>query len=108
MYVVCMYVYVCRYVCNVCMYVCMYVRTYKCMCMYVHTYVVLTCVIKFILTPCSRFLLEKLTVPQLVKKFPAFYGTSRSITAITKCSPPVPILSKQVYKKLFILRFKVV
>ena len=36
-----------------------------------------------LLTPCSRVLLEKLTGSQLVKKFPAFYGTRRFITAIT-------------------------
>jgi hypothetical protein len=35
------------------------------------------------LTPCSRVLLEKLTGLQLVKKFPAFYGTRRFITAFT-------------------------
>ena len=33
------------------------------------------------LTSLSRFLLEKLTGPQLVKKFPEFYGTRRFITA---------------------------
>ena len=31
----------------------------------------------------SRFLLEKLTGSQLVKKFPAFYGTRRYLTAFT-------------------------
>jgi hypothetical protein len=31
------------------------------------------------LIPWSRVLLEKLTVAQLVKKFPAFYGTRRSV-----------------------------
>ena len=36
-----------------------------------------------LLTPCSRVLLEKLTRLQLVKKFPAFYGTRRFITAFT-------------------------
>ena len=36
----------------------------------------------YLLTPCSRVLLEKLTGSQLVK-FPAFYGTRRLITAIT-------------------------
>jgi hypothetical protein len=36
------------------------------------------------LTPWSRGLLEKLTVSQLVKKFPAFYGTRRFITAFTR------------------------
>ena len=35
------------------------------------------------LTPWSRVLLEKLTSLQLVKKFPAFYGTWRYITALT-------------------------
>jgi hypothetical protein len=34
-------------------------------------------------TPWSRGLLEKLTVSQLVKKFHAFYGTRRFITAFT-------------------------
>jgi hypothetical protein len=36
------------------------------------------------LTPWSRVLLEKLTGHQLVKKFPAFYGTRRFITAFTR------------------------
>jgi len=36
------------------------------------------------LTPCSTVLLEKLTGSQLVKKFPAFYGTRRFITAFTR------------------------
>jgi hypothetical protein len=38
----------------------------------------------FLLTPCSRALLEKLTDLQLVKKFPIFYGTRRIITAFTE------------------------
>ena len=37
----------------------------------------------YLLTPWSRVLLEKLTVLQLVKKFPAFHGTWRFITALT-------------------------
>ena len=37
----------------------------------------------YLLTPCSKVLLEKLTRFQLVKKFPAFYGTPRFITAVT-------------------------
>ena len=37
----------------------------------------------YLLTPCSRVLLQKLTGFQLVKKFPAFYGTRRFITAFT-------------------------
>src|SRR5215510_13249971 len=36
-----------------------------------------------LLTPWCRDLLEKLTGLQLVKKFPAFYGTRRFITALT-------------------------
>jgi len=37
----------------------------------------------YLLTPRSRVLLEKLTGLQVVKKFHAFYGTRRSITAFT-------------------------
>jgi hypothetical protein len=36
------------------------------------------------LTPWSRGLFEKLTVSQLVKKFSAFYGTRRFMTAFTR------------------------
>ena len=36
-----------------------------------------------LLTPWSKALLEKLTGFQLVKKFPALYGTRRFITALT-------------------------
>jgi hypothetical protein len=39
--------------------------------------------VKDLLTPRSRVLLEKLTGLQLVRKFPAFYGTRRFITAFT-------------------------
>jgi len=37
----------------------------------------------YLLTPWGRFLPEKLTRSQLVKKFPAFYGTRRFITTFT-------------------------
>jgi len=37
----------------------------------------------YILTPCNRVLLEKITDFQLVKKFPTFYVTRRFITALT-------------------------
>jgi len=37
----------------------------------------------YLLTPCSTVLLENLTGLQLAKKFPAFYGTKRFITAFT-------------------------
>jgi len=40
----------------------------------------LTC----LLTPWSTVLLEKLIGSQLVKKFPAFYGTQSFITAVTR------------------------
>jgi len=36
-----------------------------------------------VLTPWCRVLLEKLTGLQVVKKFPAFHGTRRFITALT-------------------------
>ena len=39
-----------------------------------------------------RVLLEKLTVPQPVKKFLAFYGTQPFIATFTTALPPVPIL----------------
>jgi hypothetical protein len=39
------------------------------------------------LTPCSGVLLEKLTVTQLVKKFPAVYETLRFITVFTRARP---------------------
>ena len=37
----------------------------------------------YLLTPRCRVLLEKLTGLQLVKKFPAFHGTRKFITALT-------------------------
>jgi hypothetical protein len=36
------------------------------------------------LTPRTGVLLQKLTVPELVEKFPAFYRTRRFITAFTR------------------------
>jgi hypothetical protein len=35
-------------------------------------------------TECTRVLPKKLTGPQIVKKFPAFYGTQMFITAFTR------------------------
>jgi hypothetical protein len=43
----------------------------------------LTYTVTYLLTPWSRVLLQNLTGSQPVKKFPAFYGTRRFITAIT-------------------------
>jgi hypothetical protein len=37
----------------------------------------------YLIIPWSRVLLEKLSVFQLVKKFPAIFGTRKFITAIT-------------------------
>ena len=42
----------------------------------------------YLLTPWCRVLLEQLTGLQLVKKFPAFHGTRRFITALTSLRHP--------------------
>jgi len=42
----------------------------------------------YTLTPWCRVLLEHLTGLQLVKKFPAFHGTRRFITALTSLRQP--------------------
>ena len=42
----------------------------------------------YLLTPLSKVLLEKLVGLQLVKKFPAFHGTRRFITAFTSFRHP--------------------
>ena len=44
--------------------------------------VLLTYLLTYLLTPWCRVLLEQLTSLQLVKKFPAFHGTRRFITAL--------------------------
>ena len=41
----------------------------------------------YLLTPWSRVVLHKLTGFQLVKKFPAFYGNRKFITAFTSVWP---------------------
>jgi len=50
---------------------------------YIHTYI-----LTYLLTPCSTVFLEKLTGSQSVRKFPAFYGTRRFITAFTSARHP--------------------
>jgi len=44
--------------------------------------------VRYLLTPCSRALLEKLTGSQLVKKLLAFYGNWRLIIAFTSTRHP--------------------
>ena len=44
---------------------------------------IITCLDTYLFTPWCRVFLEKLTGLQLVKKFPAFHGTLRFITALT-------------------------
>ena len=41
------------------------------------------CVLTYLFTACRRVLLEKLTGFQVVKKYPALYGTRRFITTFT-------------------------
>ena len=50
---------------------------------FVSIYSILTYLLTYLLTPWCRVLLEKLTSLHLVKKFPAFHGTRRFITALT-------------------------
>jgi hypothetical protein len=45
---------------------------------------ILTYLLTYLLTPWSRVLPEKLNRPELLKKFPPFYGTRRFITAFTR------------------------
>jgi hypothetical protein len=45
--------------------------------------VLLLLLLTYLLTPWGRVLLDKLTGLQLVKKFSAFYGTRRFLTALT-------------------------
>ena len=61
--------------------------------MYIYIYI-------YLLTPWCRVLLEQLTGLQLVKKFPAFHGTRRFITALTSvCYIYISVLvtSRNVY-----------
>jgi hypothetical protein len=49
----------------------------------------LTYLLTCLLTPWSRVLLEKLTGSQLVKKFPAFYGTRGFVALLTSSRYPL-------------------
>ena len=48
-------------------------------------YYLLNYLLTYFVTTCWRVLLEKLTVSQIIKKFPAFYGIRNFITAHEKC-----------------------
>ena len=52
------------------------------------------CLLTYLLTPWSRFLPEKLTGSQLVKKFQTFLWNPKVRYCIPTCPPPVPILSQ--------------
>ena len=53
----------------------------------------------YLLTPWCRVLLEKLTGLQLVKKFPAFHGTRRFITALTSVRHLSLIIHRHLYSR---------
>ena len=69
---------------------CLLICLLTCLLTYLLTYWFIT----YLITPCSTVLLEKLTGFQLVKKFPALYGTSKVHNHIHKCPLPAPILSQ--------------
>jgi len=54
---------------------------------YLLTYYLYTYSVTHLHTPLIRVIHEKLTGSQLVKKFPAFYGTWRFITAFSYIAP---------------------
>jgi len=62
---------------------------------YLLTYLI-SYLLTYLLTPWNKVLLEKLIGFQPAKKFPAFYGTRRFITAFkitATCPYPEPVLS---------------
>jgi hypothetical protein len=70
------------------MYKCLSIRNFEC-CLAFYVPIALSrsyllnYLINYLITPWSRVLLENPTGSQLVKKFPALYGTRRFITAFT-------------------------
>ena len=66
-------------------YICIILREFQsCTSLKLRSFCIIKISIKnYLLTPWCRVLLEKLTGLQLVKKFPAFHGTRRFITALT-------------------------
>jgi len=67
---------------------------------YLLTYLLNYFLTYLLLTICSRVLLEKLTGSQLVKQFPAFYGTRRFIDTFT--SARIMILSPQYKTYIYV------
>ena len=56
----------------------------------IRTYILIDYFLTYLITLCSRVLLEKLIGSQLVKKFPAFYGTWKFISEFTSaCHLPL-------------------
>jgi hypothetical protein len=56
------------------------------------------CFILFnLITPWSRVLLENLTGSQPIKKFPAFYGTTRFIIVFTRATQRIRPSLSQLY-----------
>ena len=55
---------------------------YECASLLLYAYFPVLFILTYLLTPWCRVLLEKLTGLQLVKKFHAFHGTRRFITAL--------------------------
>jgi len=66
-----------------CVYIYIYIYIYDISSLRVNADCKPYCKLIYLLTPRSRVLLEKLTGLQLVKEFPAMYGTRRFITAVT-------------------------
>jgi len=66
--------------------ICLLTYLLACLLTYLLTYLLTslrTYLLTYLLTPRCRVLLEQLTGLQLVKKFPAFHGTAKFITALT-------------------------
>jgi hypothetical protein len=53
---------------------------------YANTYLLITYLFTYLITPWSKALHEKLSGSQLVKNFPAFYGTESFVIALTKAN----------------------
>ena len=60
----------------------------QCICIRAELFLLLEHLLTYLLTSWCRVLLEKLAGLQLVKKFPALYGTRRFITAFTSFRHP--------------------